>query len=168
MAVENKYVDANLAAGKLGNPAQISGAELQAMNFSFEVAAADDDGSVYRVAKSLNPMLIPMKFEINNDAITAGTDYDVGLYETTTDRAAGAVIDQDVFAAALDMSAAAANGSEKNGLGAVAIEDLPKRLFEHAGHTVNTKKQGYDIAITGVTVGTAAGTITGRFYFIQG
>ncbi len=168
MAVENKYVDADLAAGKLGNPAQISGAEVQAMNFTFEVAVADDDLSVYRVAKSLNPALIPIKFEINNDAITAGTDYDLGLYETITDGSTGPVIDREVFAAALDMSAAAVSGSEKNGLGAVAIEDLPNKLYEHAGHTVNTKKQGYDIAFTAVTVGSAVGTISGRFWFIQG
>lgn len=167
MAVEDKYVDADLAAGKLGNPAQISGAEVQAVNFTFEVDAADDDGSIYRVCKSLNPTLIPIKFEINNDSITGGTDYDLGLYDTTTDRAAGAVIDKEVFAATLDMSSAAANGSEKNGLSAVAIEDLPNKLYEHAGDDVNTKKQGYDIALTANTVG-AGGTISGRFWFIQG
>jgi len=168
MAVEDKYVDADLAAGKLGNPAQISGAELQATNFTFEVAAADDDGSIYRVCKSLNPNLIPIKFEINNDSITVGTDYDLGLYETSTDQGDGLVIDKDVFADGLDMSAAAANGSEKNGLGAVAIENLPRKLSEHAGDTVITKKQGYDIAFTANTVGSSDGTISGRFYFIQG
>ena len=167
MAVINAYTDADLAAGKLGNPAQISGAEVQAVNFSFEVDAADDDGSIFRVLKSLNPNLIPIKFEINNDSITGGTDYDVGLYETIVDGASGPVIIQDVFAATLDMSSGAANGSEKNGLANVAIEDLPKKLYEHGGQDVNTKKQGYDIAFTGVTVG-AGGTISGRFWFIQG
>ncbi len=167
MAVINAYTDADLAAGKLGNPAQISGAELIAVNFSFEVDAADDDGSIFRVLKSLNPTLIPIKFEINNDSITGGTVYDLGLYETIVDGATGPVIDDDVFASALDMSSAAANGSEKNGLAAVAIEDLPNKLYEHAGDDVNTKKQGYDIAFTADTVG-AGGTISGRFYFIQG
>jgi hypothetical protein len=168
MAVENKYTDAELAAGKLGNPANISGAESQAQVLTFEVAAADDDGSIYRIAKSLNPNLIITKVEINNDAITAGTDYDLGLYETITDGSTGPVIAVDVFAAALDMSAAAANGSEKNGLANVAIEDLGNKIYEHAGHTVNTKKQGYDLALTANIVGSAAGTISVRITYVQG
>ncbi len=168
MAIENKYVDSEVAAGKLGNPAYISGAEAQSLVFTFEVAAADDDGSIYRVGRSLNPNLIPYRFEIFNDAITGGTDYDLGLYEPLVDGVGGNVIAVDVFAATLDMSAAAGLGSPKEGLGNVDIANLQNKLYEHAGHDVNTKDPGYDIALTANTVGTAAGTITGRLDFIQG
>ena len=168
MSVENKYVDAELEAGKLGNPVNISGAEEQSQVLTFEVDAADDDGSVYRISKSLNPNLIIKSIQINNDAITGGTDYNLGIYETSTDRGDGPIIGGgNQFADALDMSAAAANGSEKNGLANVAIEDLPKKLYELAGDDVNTKKQGYDIAFTAVIVGDG-GTITVRMELVQG
>jgi len=49
----------------------------------------------------------------------------------------------------------------------VVAVSLTNKLYEHAGDDVNTKKQGYDIAFTADTVG-AGGTISGRFYFIQG
>lgn len=169
MAVEDKYVDANVEAGKLGNPAKISGAEVQAQVVTFEVAVADDNGSVYRIAKSLNPNLIIKKIEINNDAITAGTDYNLGFYESSDPRNDGPIIGTgNQLADALDMSSAAANGSEKNGLAAVAIDALDQKIYELAGHTVNTKKQGYDIAFTAIAVGSAAGTITVRLTYIQG
>lgn len=168
MAVVDKYTDDDVEAGKLGNPAQISGAEVQAQVLTFEVDAADDDGSIYRIAKSLNPNLIIKRILINNDAIAGGSDYNLGFYETSTDRGDGAIIGTgNQLADALDMSAAAGNGSEKNGLAAVAIEDLPLRIYELAGDTINDRKQGYDIALTGITVG-AGGTITVRIEFVQG
>jgi len=169
MAVENKYVDADVAAGKLGNPAFISGAEVQTMVFNFEVAAADDNNSVFRIARSLNPNLIVTDIIIFNDSITVGTDYNLGLYVPLTDGAGGAIIGTgNQFADALDMSAAAGIATPKNGFTAVAIEDIQQKLYEHAGQTVNTKESGYDIAFTAIAVGSSVGTISGRIQFIQG
>lgn len=165
MAVEDKYIDSLVAAGKLGNGALVNGGALQAMPFTFEVAAADSDGSVYRIAKNINPDLIPVKMEIYNDAITAGTNYDLGLYESGV---GGAVIDKDCFAEGLDMSSAAVKASPKDGMKDVDVANLQKKIYEHGGHTIATKKLGYDIALTGDTVGSAAGTISGILWFIQG
>ena len=164
MAVENKYIDANVAAGKRGSGPLVEGGALRAMPFTFEVAAADTDASVYRVMKNVDPTLIPVKFDIFNDAITGGTVYDLGLYESEL----GAVIDADVFAANLDMSSAAAHASPKDGLTTVDVANVQKRIYEHAGHTLLTKKIGYDIAFTADTVGSGAGTISGVLYFAQG
>jgi hypothetical protein len=55
-----------------------------------------------------------------------------------------------------------------DGLSAVDIADLENKIYEHAGHTVNTAKQGYDIALTANTVGAAAGTITIIALFLEG
>lgn len=162
MAVENKWINDNKAVDKLANPAKFSGAAVLELVETFEVAAADSDGSIYKIA-SIGANLIPSSILVNNDAMTAATDYDLGLYDKDS-----VVIDKEVFAAALDMSAAAASGSEKNGLGAVDIADLTKKMYEHAGHTINTKDESYILALTANTVGTAAGTITLRARFIQG
>lgn len=168
MAVENKYVNANTAADKLGTPALVKCGDLFCLVSTFEVAAADDDGSIYRLARDLDPELIPVRILINNDAITAGTDYDLGLYEALRDGIGGTVVDKDVFVDGADMSSARARGSELDGLTAVDFADSAKRLFEHGGQTQITKKAGYDLAFTANTVGSAAGTIALVAFFAQG
>ena len=53
MAVINAYVDANLALGKIGSAALISGAvEVKAIQ-SFTIGASDSASSVYRVFKGI-------------------------------------------------------------------------------------------------------------------
>lgn len=164
MAVENKYVDAKIAAGKLADAAQVFGRPVQALVQTFEVAAADDNGSMYRIGYNLNPNLIPIDIKVFNDALTGGTDWDLGLYKSNL----GAVISKDVFADGLDFSSAAAIAAPKNGLAAVDIANLERRLYEWAGHTVANKEGGYDLVLTANTVGSAAGTVTVVALFVQG
>ena len=164
MAVVDAYVDSDIAAGNehIVPALEAGGAETKILWQTFEIAAADDDGSKYRVFKDLPPGLIPIRIDIACDAITAGTVFDVGLYSPDL----GAVIDADCFAANLDLSSASRYAVD--GLGAVAIENFNKRIFEHAGHTAATKLRSYDLVITGDTVGTAAGTVCVRMTCLQG
>jgi len=168
MAVQNKYVDALTAADKLTSAAFSEGAKLVCIVSTFEVAAADDDASVFRVAKIVNSDLIPVKFELYNDAIAGATDYEVGLYEPTVDGVLGAAIDIDVFLGTTDINAGNARGSPVDALGAVNLSDAQKRIYELAGDTISDKKIGYDIAVTANTIGSAAGTITLIMWFVQG
>lgn len=169
MAVENKYVNTEIAAGSKPDNASLNeGDKLVLMQGTFEVAADDDDLSVYRIFKDINPNLIPVKFEVFNDVITSGSDYDIGFYETLEDGIGGAVIDKDALADGLDMSSGAAIGSPKNGIGAMLLEEVGSRLYELAGQTLLTKKKSYDIAITANTVGSIAGTISYRLWCVQG
>jgi hypothetical protein len=163
MAVQNKWVDANVAAGDKGNPANIMPGKVFAFACTFEVAAADDDGSIYKLAK-LGANLVPLQLKVNNDAITAGTDYDLGLYKED-----GVVADKDLFADGADLSSAHAMGSELDGLTNLGIENVGKCLYELLGLTVATRTQdSYVLALTANTVGSAAGTISVRGLFIQG
>lgn len=161
MAVEDKYVEANVALGKKTSSAYNSGAQPQCIVGTFEVAAADSDGSVYRIAKALNPEMIPLSLTIMCDAITAGTDWDVGFYKTNL----GAVVDKDNLADALDLSSAS---KTLDGLKDVNIDSRHKRLFELAGHTSSTKLSAYDLALTANTVGSAAGTVSFILWYVQG
>lgn len=168
MAVQNKYVNTRVEAGSYDDNVLVAGADNLTLIVTFEVAAADDDGSVFRIAKNLSPNLIPVSILINNDAMTGSTSWDLGLYEPSFGGVDGAVCDKDCFMAAVDLNGGKANGSEQNGLAAVAIENLTKKLYEHAGHTIKTKKGGYDLALTANTIGSAAGTVTVRATFAQG
>lgn len=166
MAVENKYVNSDVAADKKVNSAFNEGQNRITMICTFEVAAADSDGSIYRLFKNVNPDLIPVAITLLNDAIAGCTSVDLGLYEPL--EIGGAVIDANVFLAAEDINAGNARSSAVDGLTAVAIENVQKKIYELAGHTLTTRKQGYDIALTANTVGSAAGTISVIAEFIQG
>jgi hypothetical protein len=161
MAVEDKYANSNVAAGKKGATGRAVPGQPLVLVETLEVAAADSDGSIYRFFKGLSANLIPMRITIMCDAITAGTDYDAGLYKTDL----GAVINKECLGAALDLSSAS---KVLDGLNAVVIENRGKKLWELAGHTDANKLSAYDLALTANTVGSAAGTITVIAEFIQG
>lgn len=152
MAVENKYVNTNVAAGKLASAIDTHGSEVFALRETFEVAAADSDASVYRVFKGLEDTLVPLELTIDHDAITGGTDWDVGFYQTNL----GAVIDKDILADGLDLSSA----GSKNGITTVNIADRKKSFYELVSKTVATRLGSMDLCLTGNVVGSAAGTIT--------
>lgn len=125
-----------------------------------EVAAADDDTSVYRMCRIPSNARIS-ELAVKNDAVTGGTDYELGVYQTADN--GGAVVDSDVLASVIDMSSARAVFTE---IDTVIEEDSEKRLWELLGLTEDSHRQ-YDIALTGQTVGTAAGTIALRLRYAQ-
>lgn len=164
MAVEDKYINSAVEAGNVAAAYKQQGSGVIVMTQTFEVAAADDDGSVYRVFPDVNPHLVPIKVEVVNDAITGGTSFDFGLYNPNS----GAVVNKNVLASAVSMASARAVGSEGSLLSAVNRADLGKTLFDLVSGAIGALKGGYDLALTANTVGTVAGTITVTAYFVQG
>lgn len=167
MAVEDKYVNALLAASKKAPAHFAAGSGLLCIPFNFEVAAADDNDSVYRIGK-LGANAIPVKGEIFADAITSGTDWDCGLYKPGV---GGAVVDIDLFADGLDIASGEAITAPLNLLtnlgGADPVGNVGKKVWELLGLTV-PGRQDYDLALTARAVGSAAGTVSGFFWYIPG
>lgn len=119
-----------------------------------EVAAADDDGSVFRFARiPSNARVISIRR--SNDAITGGTAYELGLHQTAGN--GGAAADADLFGTTLDLSSAGAQ--VENRYEAADIANIEKRVWELLGLTSDPGRD-YDVTLTGTTVGTAAGTIS--------
>lgn len=167
MAVENRYVNTNVIADRKALPAFVNSDEGRFSVTTFEVAAADDDCSIYRLFR-VNSNMIPYRITITNDAITGGTDYELGIYNTLDGPQAGSVKDLDALLGTTSMASARAEGSGISGLSAVAVENATQRLYELAGDTASDHPSEYDIALTANTVGTAAGTITVKAEFVQG
>lgn len=164
MPVENKYVDSLIVAGKKTGPSFTGAGERElTMIATFEVAAADDDGSIYRVFKDVPSSLIPTEISIACDAITGGTDYELGLYRTNL----GAVINKGVFMTGQTLATALTRATgHQLGLAAVDIANVKSTLAQLSGQT--NPDTAYDIAVTADTVGTAAGTVTVIAKFVQG
>lgn len=164
MAVENKYAEANLAADKKAKAALSMGAETITIIATEEIAAADDDGSVYRLFKSVPANYIPVEITIATDGITGATDYDLGIYKVGV---GAAVVDKDVLMDGQTMASALTRATgHQLGLAAVNIADAGKTLAELSAQA--NPDNSYDIALTANTVGTAAGTITVIATFAQG
>jgi hypothetical protein len=155
MAVENKYVNSAIAAGNLADASYNGGTRTVIQ--TFEVAAGDDDGSIYRLAR-INSSEVLLKATIMCDAITNGTDYDLGLYQIGT---SGAVVDKDIF---MDGQTLASASKVIDGLQTVAIENRVLNVTDLINivltQTNNDTGKAYDIALTANTVGTVAGTVT--------
>lgn len=156
MAVEDKYVNTDIEAGKIAAAALTSGSPVVSMVATVEVAAADDDGSVYRFFPSVPSNLIPTNITIATDGITGGADYDLGFYREN----GGAVVDADILMDGQTLATALTRATgDQLGLQTVDIADAEKTLADL--DAVSDAPYGaYDIALTANTVGTAAGTVT--------
>jgi len=154
MAVENKYVDSNIVSGKKSLTGG-AGTEIVAYAVTFETAAADDDGSVYRVIKGIPSNLIPYQISIVCDAITSGTDWDLGVYKVD----GGAVVDKDVLMDGQTLATALTRATgHQLGLKDVNADKVGATLATLSGQTV--PDDSYDLALTANTVGSAAGTVS--------
>jgi hypothetical protein len=154
MAVQNYFTNDATNVGVKQEPGQ-NAQELIIMIATLEVAAADDDTSTWLLFKGLPNSFRPVRGTLMCDAITAGTDYDIGLYNSDT----GVEVDKDIF---LDGQTLASASKTLNALGSVDIADIgaKKTLAELLGLTASTAKARYDVVLTGNTVGSAAGTVT--------
>jgi len=143
---------------------RVSHGRLREQVAKVEVAAADDDTSTYRMFRVWSGWRIS-SIEIASDALTAGTSFDLGVYQTAEN--GGAVVDADEFASALDLSSATGLTDRTYEAAATEIDKIEQPLWERIGESADTKRW-YDIVLTANTVGSAAGTIAARLRYVDG
>lgn len=167
MPVVNAYTGTNASIG--GSTLTGTGSLLDATVSSkllsgvalAQVAAADDDTSVYRLCR-VKSSWVPFEITVATTAITGGTDYDLGVYRISTGATTGAVVDRDIL---MDGQTMATASTTLNGMGIVAAGDRGKAIWELLGLTADPQLE-YDLALTANTVGTAAGTIAVSYSFL--
>jgi hypothetical protein len=149
---------------------------LRIKSATVAVLAADDDTSVYRFFRVKSTDSIK-SLQLYHDGITAATDYDLGLHQTTENGAAE--LDADLYADGLNLEVACpavphvlatapylecrfGDSSTSN------INDINNQVFDDAGLTQATAATEYDVTITANTVGTAAGDMTLVMFYTSG
>lgn len=166
MAVKNAYVTNNVEskAADLCIAARNAGSLVREIAFNFEVEAADDNGSIYRIAK-LPVTAIVTSVRIMNDAIAGFTNPSIGIYKPL--ELGGAVIDVDCLMAAKDLNAGTAAMLE---VLTPTIADVGKDILSLAGVAdADKKKYGtVDVAITTAAGVSAAGTVSGVIRYVEG
>ena len=132
-----------------------------------EIAAADDANSVYRVGRVHSSWRISNIIRYN-DAITSGTDYDVGLYDVAAVNS-GAVVNINCFADAVSLASASVTGTNDlyEAGSDVGVEDIEQMVWEMAGLSADPNKW-YDLCYTGVTPGSGAGTLSVKTHYVSG
>lgn len=150
MAVENYFTNNAVNVGNKLSPGK-GVSEVQRVVGSTAVAAADDDGSTYLLGK-LPSSFRPHQIKLMCDAITGGTDYDLGFYDPDT----GIVVSKDVL---MNGQTLASASKTLDGMSAVDIANIGKTIAELLSLTPSTAKPYYDLVLTGNTVGTAAGDV---------
>ncbi len=155
MAVINAYVNSLIAAHTKTRPETAGYGELNSLNQTFEVAAADDNDSVYRIARIPSNM-VPEILTVMCDAITGMSDVNIGFYQTLEN--GGAIVGSgNQLADALDLSSAS---KILDGLKDVVIENRVKTVAELLSLTNVTAAAEYDLCLTAIAAASTAGTVT--------
>jgi hypothetical protein len=157
MAVQDKYVDTKLVAGRTAGSMTSQGSRIIAMVATFEIAVADSNESVYRLFPSVPSNLIPKSMRVACDAAVDATDCDFGLYKPGI---GGAVVEIDILGDGLNLTAGYSRILALDALVSVDIADAKKCLWELVGSTINSRLAAYDICMTARVAGGAAGTVT--------
>lgn len=142
-----------------------TGAPLYLATEAVAIAAGDDDGSVYRFFRVRSDVVIAC-FEVYSDAVTDGTDFDLGVYQTAAN--GGAVVEKDLFADAQSLASALLTGTRIRFHDTTnsPIQDHDMQLWECLGLSADPQIE-YDICLTGNTVGSAAGDVV-LYMYTQG
>lgn len=153
------------------NSADLTGAyihhgRLREQVATVEVAAADDDTSVFRFFRVWSGWRIS-SLEYANDALTSGTSFDIGLLQTAENGGSATGADADIFATAVDLSSAHDFTACTYEATATNISKVEKRIWELLGQSADPQRW-YDVAVTANTIGSAAGTISMRMRYVDG
>lgn len=165
MAAKNDFVTQNASSKDVDVDvaARFCGAPVKKVAFSFEKAAGDIDGSIWRVAR-VSPFAKILSIKLACDAITSLTDLDIGFYKPL--EVGGTEIDKDCLKDGLDPH------TGQTAIVEMYVPDLAnigKEAYLIAGVTAaNARKYGaFDVALTGNTAGTGAGTIAGVLEYVE-
>jgi hypothetical protein len=143
----NSYISAGLLRESVG---------------TVEAAAADDNDSIYRMVRVPSSARITNVF-VASDAVTGSSDVNVGVWQTAAN--GGAVVSENLFGDAVDLSSAVAFTDVILETTATDIVNVEKRLWEMLSLTVDPMRD-YDICLKAVAAASAAGTYSMKVRFV--
>ena len=159
MSVQDYFVNNSSNVGEKTEPGSNAHEVVRAVGAA-AILVADDDNSTFLLIKDVPSSFRPTKGTIMCDAITGGTDFNIGVANSET----GVIVDDNLF---VDAQTLATASRTLDGLSNVDIADIGalKSIAELLGLTPSTAKARYDIVLTGITVGATAGDVV---YILEG
>lgn len=160
-----------LASPSVPNDVRIDHGNLRVKVAEVAVAAADNDGHIYPLARFKATDRIIQAY-LTNTAITSGTAYDLGVFAAGNwNDADQSAIDADCLFDGQSMATARDIWTNLIGAGTNAPNagEFADPLWSQAGVAAEPEAgTRYDVALTGATVGSAAGTIQVAFLYVTG
>lgn len=146
------------------NPLYLMGGVLREQVSTVEIAVADCNASVFRMGRVHSSWRIS-EITIFCDAITSGSVFDLGLYQTAEN--GGAVVDANAYADNITLVTGILVGTSLlfEAGSAVGVEHIEQRVWQNAGLT-SDPGIFYDLCLTGDTVGSGAGTVSLRTRYV--
>lgn len=149
-----------------GNPIQLSnafnstGVAKHAL-YATWAKGTESDGTIYRIFKGLSGNIVPLQIGIYTSGIAGFTSAKLGLLNVGLQKGVVTAGSDACFMAAGQSLAAATVtwGTPINGLTALSALLIQQTLFAYAGNTILNRQGAYDLALTGVTAGTATGNL---------
>lgn len=157
MAVVDAYVKTDLATpGTRITALQAGHARTRTVRVTFETAAADDNNSIYRIAR-IPANWVPIGLWVDCDAITGMSDVNIGFHRVLENGGAAAETDANILDDAKDFSSALVNSW---GMTDFDPANAEKTVGELAGQTVLTQDAEYDLTLLAIAAASTAATIT--------
>lgn len=159
VSVSSTQISNRAASPKVKSNSRICQGPLVGTMGVCATSAADDIGSKYTFfSLPSNARLFQLLLSTNGLGTTGAAN--IGLYQTTDN--GGAVVDADLFATAVALTAALSNSditTEAAGAGAsIGVDDLEKPIWEILGLTADPKID-YDVVATLTTATVSAGYV---------
>jgi hypothetical protein len=151
------------AAVQTQSPTHLAGGKKYSLLGSAAIAAADDDGSVIRIARVHSSWRIT-SVRILNDAIATGS-WALTLYRTGAD--GGAIVGAGLYNTTIDVATAHLTPIEVTFGTNRAITKIGQTVWEDAGLTADPGRW-YDLCLTCTTAGTAAGNVAWEVEYMSG
>lgn len=145
------------------NDCKHSHGRLRLISDTIEIGSTDSDNSIYRMVPVYSSWSIKHVW-LWNDAVSGGSDFDLGVYLPSGD--GGAAVDVNAFADAVDMSSARVAPLDL----AFEVRDIAninQQVWQAAGLAVDPKRF-YDLAFTAITIGSGGGTLTLAVHYTDG
>lgn len=156
----------NDATPPVMNARNIDGGVVREKVGTLEIAAADCANSVFRMVRVHSSWRISDIIRYN-DAITSGSSFHVGLYETAEN--GGAAANANAYADAISLTSASVTGTHDlyEAGSDKGVEKIEQLVWQDAGQTSDPNKW-YDLCYTGATPGSGAGTLSVRVQYVAG
>lgn len=162
-ALKSGPITNSTATPKVLNNSSVEGGILRASAGTLEMTTASDAGSTYRMVQVPSNCRIHKVLLYADDVGTTGL-IDIGIYKNTAD--GGAVVDADFFGSAVDIKAAAVNGSDvTHESGVFNIDDVEKPLWSALGLTSDPNLI-YDVVLTTTEAASAGGTVSIKVEYV--
>ena len=137
------------------NKANVDGGRVRQKRGVATAANGDSIASTYRFCRIKSNDLVS-KVLLDNATWGAACTMDIGLYQTAAN--GGAVVDADLFAAAVDMNTANRALDVTRESGIITVANMEKRVWELLGLSADPQRD-YDVAGTLVAAAAAAGAM---------